>query len=901
MFIIPFTSPEATLANAGGKGVNLARLTQADFNVPDGFIISTNVYRNYVSSNNLDGIILTSLYGIDSESSPEQLEAASAQIRTAFETGKLHENIQSQIRDAYIALDNEQLPPVAVRSSATAEDLPDLSFAGQQDTYLNITDEAQLLKAVVNCWSSLWTARAIGYRARNNIAHEEASLAVIVQKMIMSDVSGVLFTANPLTGLRSESVIDATLGLGEALVSGQITPDHFVVDCVSGAIKEMYLGSKETSTRSKPGGGVENVTENAGTQQTLSEPQLRQLTSVGRDIQKEYGLPQDIEWAFADGNLHILQSRAITSLFPIPQIKERTESGEALPLQIWFSFAAVQGVMGPISPLGRNAIRSTLLAGAYQLFDMHPDPEDVDIFVEAGERLWVKIGDLIRHPTGNHAFNFFLGYIEPSVIQILKPLSTEPALGAGKGKFKFSTLRRLAYFGIPIIRRTAYNMIHPDKARAQFDSDIERTLDTAHIPSVEDRFEGLANVTAFMRNRLTNAFPFLLPRFIPLLGPSMAALNFLRNFSPEIALEVTRGLPNNVTTEMDLALWETAKAIKSDKESEADFRDSDAPDLAHRYMENKLPDVSQTAIARFMEKYGMRGVGEIDFGQPRWREAPEPVMHTLKSYMQITPELAPDVLFAKGEQAAQAAIEQLAEISRKQHGGWFKEKLVRAMAKRLRVLMGTRESPKFFAIRTMGIARKAMLEVGQKFAEAGTINSADDLVFLTLDELEDLAHSSRNTPAENLKHIIAERRANYVRETRRTQVPRVLVSDGRAFYEGIDAGTQSGDTINGSPVSPGVVEGNVHVVLDPRGAQLAPGEILVCPGTDPAWTPLFMTAGGLVTEVGGMMTHGSVVAREYGIPAIVGVHQATTRLKDGQRVRVDGATGKISIVKAESA
>ena len=304
--------------------------------------------------------------------------------------------------------------------------------------------------------------------------------------------------------------------------------------------------------------------------------------------------------------------------------------------------------------------------------------------------------------------------------------------------------------------------------------------------------------------------------------------------------------------------------------------------------------------------------------ETRWREEPTPVMHTLQSYLQIDSAFAPDVVFAKGEKAAQDAIERIAAKVRKEHGGWLKEKIVRAAARRIRLLMGARESPKFFAIRTMGIARKVLLEAGQEFVEAGTIETPNDLIFLNLAELDKLAQSNREAREErqekdlNLsalgglsgsqndfdwKVLIAERRATYERELRRRQVPRVLASDGRAFYEGIGSETDTGDLITGSPVSPGVVEGIVHVVLDPRGTQLAPGEILVCPGTDPAWTPLFMAAGGLVTEVGGMMTHGSVVAREYGIPAVVGVHQATIRLKDGQKIRVDGTQGKIMVLE----
>jgi pyruvate,water dikinase len=387
-----------------------------------------------------------------------------------------------------------------------------------------------------------------------------------------------------------------------------------------------------------------------------------------------------------------------------------------------------------------------------------------------------------------------------------------------------------------------------------------------------------------------------------MIAPTMASLNLIGHLLPGkdagdhgfsmLALEVTRGLPHNVTTEMDLALWETAVSIRQDAASAEMFHTADAQALVFRYRNETLPAAARSAVERFMDMYGMRGIGEIDLGQPRWREDPLPVLQTLQSYLQVEPEFAPDVLFEKGAIAAQEAIERLAAQARRQPGGRIKEKLVRAAARRVRLLMGARESPKFFAVRAMGLVRNVLLEVGQEFTAAGTILRPDDLFFLHVAELEALSHQE----SRDWKTIIESRRLAYERELRRRQVPRVLVSDGRAFYEGVGAGTDTGDSITGSPVSAGVVEGIVHVVLDPHSAWLVPGEILVCPGTDPAWTPLFMAAGGLVMEVGGMMTHGSVVAREYGIPAVVGVHLATLRLKDGQRIRLDGTTGRIEIL-----
>jgi len=894
MAILLFTSAAATLETAGGKGLNLARLTRAGFAVPHGFIISTNAYREFVSANRW----LPTIQAVVTDLSAEDvsaLERASAQIRVAFAAGKMPEETESAIRIAYTHADFEN-KPVAVRSSATAEDLPDLSFAGQQDTYLNVIGAEQLLEAVINCWSSLWTARAIGYRIRNGIDHNEAALAVIVQKMIESEASGVLFTANPLTGLRSESVIDATLGLGEALVSGQVEPDHYVVDTIKHRIVTKTLGAKKISTRAKPGGGVEVIEEDAEAWQALSDEEILQLTGIGQQIQKEYGFPQDIEWAYAENKLYILQSRPITSLYPLPK-----ESFD--PLLIWFSFGTVQGILGAMTPLGQDAIRMAF-SGAGRLFGAQIRYDQTEVLVPAGERLWIKISDVLRNPVGAKIYKTFLGFGEPSVRQILQRLANEPRLDTGKGHIKFSTIGALLGFIFPILGRAVINMHNPQKARLDFQTYIESQLVQPNVTG-DNKFTRLAQRLQFLHAHISTTLYRLLPRFIPLLAPAVVSLDLLprlagtekdiqadHGFSAG-ALEVTRGLPNNVTTEMDLVLWRTANTIRQDHDSLATFRDSDARTLAYRYLSGTLPEAAQTAVADFMQRYGMRGLAEIDMGQPRWREEPNSIMQTLQSYLQISEDMAPDVLFEKGAKAAELAIEQLATQARRGTAGQIKEKIVRALVMRIRMLMGLRESPKFFIIRLMGISRDELLASGEEFVDEGILERRDDLFFLHFNELRALA----NRDSRDWKRLIAERRGTYGRENRRRQIPRVLVSDGRAFHEGIGVLADTDTAISGSPVSPGVAEEIVHIILDPRGARLAPGEILVCPGTDPAWTPLFMAASGLITEVGGMMTHGSVVAREYGIPAVVGVHQGTTRLKDGQRIRIDGTTGKIVVLE----
>ncbi len=882
MLILPFTSVHIDLANAGGKGLNLARLARAGFAVPPGFIVTTNAYQAYVEANQLWTEIQSAIENLMPDD-VDQLERASTRIRSAFTNGTIPVEIEQEIRAAYEDLGSV---PVAVRSSATTEDLPDLSFAGQQDTFLNVRGESELIKAIVDCWSSLWTARAISYRARNGVNHEDAALAVVVQELVESDASGVLFTANPLTGRLNEMVVDATIGLGEALVSGQVEPDHFVVDVLSGRVVEHSIGEKLVSTRLKVGGGVESVESAAIGQPSISEGEVEQLVALGQVVQKEYGSPQDIEWALAGGELYLLQSRPITSLFPVPEVSFD-------PLIVWLSFGSVQGLVGPITPLGRDIINH-LIAGAGRMFRLEVGPDEQKVFESAGERIWARISGFLRHPLGVKLIQPILQYVEPSAGRILGQLIAEPRLGAGTGKFKLSTLARLLYFSLPIMARFIGNVIRPERVRHRFETMLERGITRFQIASDGDRSSRLTNLAAQLRSTFSDVFPALIPAFVPILGPSMGALNLLNKISGEdrtLALAVTRGVPGNVTSEMDLALWRSAVAIRDNADSAKAFKSNDSLSLVAAYRAGTLPPVAQETVSEFMSAYGMRGVGEIDFGQPRWREEPGPIIDTLKRYLEVDPADSPEALFAQGEVAAEAAIEKMVAKASEQSFGWLKARLVRAAARRIRLFIGLRESPKFFIVRLMGLARRELLQIGELYAEDNTISAPGDLAYLTLNELEGLARGERR----GWQGIIASRREAYRFEQRRRQVPRILVSDGRAFYEGLGAQTDTDEVIVGSPVSPGVVEGVVRVVLDARGAELTPGEILVCPGTDPAWTPLLMAAGGLIMEVGGLMTHGSVVAREFGIPAVVGVHQATERLRDGQRVKLDGSTGEILV------
>jgi pyruvate,water dikinase len=718
--------------------------------------------------------------------------------------------------------------------------------------------------------------------------------------MVPSDVSGVLFTANPLTGRRTEMVIDATFGLGEALVSGQVEPDHYVVDVVevatAAAIVDKRLGAKALAIMSQAGGGIERVSVAEGERPAISDEIVLELVSLGGRVAELFGAAQDIEWTLSEGVIYLLQSRPITSLYPLSNgITVSDEQG----LRVLFSFGAIQGMLDPMTPLGRDAIKG-LFAGGGRIFGYQLTPQSQRVILAAGERLYVDMTSPLRHTIGQKMVGNSMGLVEPGTAAALEEFLSETRL-TRSARIRPRTVWRLLKFLAPTAARLLLAMIRPDRRRAKIQNRIERTY-LQH----ESQFEAantLSSRLACFEGMLDEAFPSVFPDFLPAIAGGMMSLNALKRISAHLglsgdeALMITRGMPYNVTTEMDLALWATASAIKADREAAAYFAAADASEASADFLQGRLPEAGQSALESFMQRYGMRGTAEIDLGRARWREEPLPVMRSLQSYLGIEEaDLAPDVVFERGMLAAAAAESRIIEAMMKTRFGRPKALLVHFFSDRMRALAGLRESPKFLIMRLMGIAREALLASGQELVGQEILEEADDIFFLDLTELRELAKGDTvpGRDARAWRQLVATRRGDYQRERRRRQIPRLMLSDGRSYYEGIAAsGAENGDNLVGSPVSPGVVEGIVRVVFDPAQAGLRPGEILVCPGTDPAWTPLFLAAGGLVTEVGGLMTHGSVVAREYGIPAVVGVYEATKRLKTGQKVRIDGGTGVI--------
>ncbi|MFC6085544.1 PEP/pyruvate-binding domain-containing protein [Sphaerisporangium aureirubrum] len=843
----------------GGKAANLGVLTRAGLPVPSGCCLTTEAYGRVADAAGLEDVLaaLAAIAPGDTAALAEQAGRARALMLAAPVPDDIAEAARGAARG-----------PVAVRSSATAEDLPDASFAGQQDTYLNVTGPEAVLDAVRRCWASLWTDRAVAYRAANDIDHGAVRLAVVIQEMVPARVAGVMFTANPVTGRRRETVIDAAPGLGEAVVSGAVNPDHFVVS-PEGRITTRRPGDKAVAVRPLPGGGVERVQGTGTDEPCVTDDQVAALAELGGRVEAHYGAPQDTEWAIdEDGALWLTQARPITTLYPLP-----TRPGVD-GLRVYFCFSLAQGLHRPMTPMGVSVFQA-LAAGARRLYGVRPPTDPV---ISAGMRVFGDVTGIMRSRVGRQVMPRVFDVMEARSAVVVRGLFDDPRLAITHSS-PLPAMRRLFQlarrYRIPV--RVVQALARPDRARTRIAQVGEQLSELLAAPADLSGAGRLDHVERALAGLVPMA-PFIFP------GPAAGFLMFglaarlLRGRSRPGELQtVLRGLPHNVTTEMDMALWHAATRIRAD---EASARALSGPDLPRP---DSLPAVLREELDGFLALYGHRAVAEIDVGVPRWSDDPAHVLGVLANYLRLDdPAMAPDALFERGAREAEAMVEELGR-----RAGGVRGRIVRFALGRTRQLAGYREMPKNYLIVTLAEVRAQLRAVGDELVAGGVLEEAEDVFMLSLAEARAALRGG------DRRELVRERRAEYARESRRRHIPRILLSDGTE-PEAVASAVRADDgTLTGTPASPGSVTGIARVVLDPVGAHLAPGEILVAPSTDPGWTPLFLTAGGLVMEMGGANSHGAVVAREYGIPAVVGVADAVSRIVTGQEITVDGTSGAV--------
>lgn len=881
--VLPLASLDRlSLPIAGGKAANLGELIRAGVPVPGGFVLTTHAYR-MACNHPAFASKLETLATVDPQDRT-RLSSLAAGLRDEILALPMPDEIAEAVVRAY-ETDLEGVP-VAVRSSATAEDLPDASFAGQQDTYLGVLGAAQLLDAVRKCWASLFNERAVAYRADRGIDPRQVALAVVVQRLVDVRTAGVLFTANPVTGRRREAVIDAAFGLGEAVVSGATNPDHFEVRVDTGEIVTRRLGDKRLVIEAVEAGGTRHVERRAAsTESCISDDEARALAKMGARVEAYFESPQDIEWAIdKQGDILVVQSRPITTLYPIPE----GPLSNASDLRVYFSFNVAQGVFQPFTPMGIQFWKAMTAGAACHVGLFDGDLlVGVPLWAVGGERLFLDITGIFRNPLGRKLFQFASSRMEARTGHVMKALASDERfdeIHTPLWKIGTAVLRGLYRTRAPVTLAKA--LAKPDAVPARIMSKVDQVIAVANVPAGSTP---AAYVDAVER-MLRVAGPQFIGTAMPSLFGALVSMLLMRRALGESLSEddvhtLLRSLPNNPTTEMDLELWQLSRRVRADVQARETLLTVAPPELANRYRDRSLPAVLLRNLDDFLKQWGDRGVAEIDMGVPRWRDDPTHILGSLANYLALSDDaFAPDAAFARGALEAEKMAAELGQRARAR--GFVRGNVAAFGIDRVRRLMGAREVPKFGMVRMIAHARALLLETGNLLMREGKLETADDVFFLDISELRDVIGG------KNMHEVIEQRRRDRAREMGRRHVPRVILSDGTEPEVGLSRSTGP-NGLAGTPASAGVVKGKARVVLDPIGAKIEPGEILVAPSTDPGWTPLFLTAAGLVMEMGGSMSHGAVVAREYGIPAVVGVPDATTIIATGQFIVVDGGAGTV--------
>jgi len=856
------------LAEVGGKGINLCKLSLARFPVPPGFVVTTAAYAGFVRENRLGGRIAQLAASID-QGDAAAIDAGSAQIRALFNEHPMPPALAEEILRAYRLLQDAGGQRVAVRSSATAEDLPEASFAGQQDTYLNVRGEEALLRAVQSCWGSLWTARAVAYRAKQKTAAEGLAMAVVVQQMVLADAAGILFTANPVSGARDEIVINAAWGLGEAVVGGEVTPDHIVVEKAGGKIKEMTVSEKAAMTAvTESGTQAVALDDDRRRARVLGDDEVARLAEIGRQIELYYGAPQDIEWAVAAGQFAVLQARPIRGL----EVAGDVEAGRAAEIErlaalaggrrrIWVTHNLGETLRAP-TPLTWDIVRRFMSGGGgfgrfYHDLGYRPSPQVCEEgFLELiGQRIYADPDRLAQLFWGDSPLQYDLEAVlgdnslldqAPTKFDSNKAdgtfvLKLPGILGVMFRSWRISKRLRetvrdhfenavlppyLDYVGRK--RGEDLTRLETPQVCAELEARSARVLDEFGKESLKPGFFGAL------------AFSDLRHMLVQLLGDAEGG---------RLTSALTSGLEGDTTVAQNQLLYRVARG--------------------------------EAAMQEFLDAYGHRTAGEMELAEPRYREDPRQLDATLQAMRRS--DRSPEEIHQEHALLRAEVEKDLPALLARWGGSSFREAIEKNIRQTQR-LLAYRESGKHYLMLGYELVRAAILELARRW------RLGREVFFLRLEELEHFEGRR-----EELLEAAARRQVRW-QSLQRLDMPDVIDSaDLRQL--GLPRQYERAAELKGDAVAAGVAAGTARVVFDPRAARdLGAGYILVCPSTDPGWTPLFVNARGLVVERGGVLSHGAIVARDFGIPAVV-CPGATSRIPDGSAVRLDGNRGLIHLLE----
>ncbi|PAF07392.1 phosphoenolpyruvate synthase [Shouchella clausii] len=854
---------EKQLLLVGGKGLNLGELSKIQgIQVPEGFCVTTTGFQKVIKQNETFQALLDQLARAKVEDR-DQIGEISRKIRELILEVEIPSDVVKAVAH-YLSQFGEK-HAYAVRSSATAEDLPHASFAGQQDTYLNIIGKESILQHISKCWASLFTERAVIYRMQNGFDHSQVYLSVIVQKMVFPQASGILFTADPMTSNRKVLSIDAGFGLGEALVSGLVSADCYKVR--EDQIVDKRIATKKLAIYGREEGGTETQQIDPDQQktQTLTDQQILQLARIGRQIEAHFGQPQDIEWCLTGDTFYIVQSRPITTLYPIPEANDQEN-------HVYLSVGHQQMMTDPIKPLGLSF---------YLLITPAP-------MRKAGGRLFVDVSPRLTTRAGREALLNTVGsdpltksalmtVIERDYIKLLPNDQAAPLPGSSHTDMpeQFETDPTIVSKLIKRSQTSIEQLKQNIQAKSGLDlfdfilEDIEQLKKILFDPQSTAVFMAAINATTWINENMNEW-----------LGE--------KNAADTLSLSV----PHNITSEMGLALMDVADVIRPYPEV-IDY-------LQHAKEDNFLDELvkfdggqeARNAIDAYLDKYGMRCPGEIDITRTRWSEKPITLVPMILSHINNFEPNEGNRKFEQGRRVALEKEQELINRLKQLPDGEQKAKETKQRIDLIRNFIGYREYPKYGIVSRYFVYKQALLKEAEQLVQAGVIQEKEDIYYLTFEELHEVARTKKTDD-----QIINKRKDEYKRYEKLTP-PRVITSDGEIITGAYKQANLPANAIAGLAVSTGVIEGRARVILNIENADLEDGDILVTSFTDPGWTPLFVSIKCLVTEVGGLMTHGAVIAREYGLPAVVGVENATKLIKDGQKIRVNGTDGYVEILNS---
>ncbi|GIN88759.1 putative phosphoenolpyruvate synthase [Heyndrickxia sporothermodurans] len=862
--VLGFQEIEKTkLLLVGGKGLNLGELSKIQgIQVPEGFCITTVGYQKAIEQNETFQALLNQLTMLKIEDR-DQIGEISGKIRQLIMEVEIPSDVVKAVAHYLTQFGDEHA--YAVRSSATAEDLPHASFAGQQDTYLNIIGKEAILQHISKCWASLFTDRAVIYRMQNGFDHSEVYLSVIVQRMVFPQASGIMFTADPITSNRKLLTIDASFGLGEALVSGLVSADCYKVQ--EGEIVDKRIATKKLAIYGRNVGGIEthDIAPDQQEKQTLTDQQILQLARIGRQIETYFGCPQDIEWCLDDDTFYIVQSRPITTLFPIPEANDQEN-------HVYISVGHQQMMTDVMKPLGLSFFLLTT-----------PAP-----MRKAGGRLFVDVTHQLASPVSRNNLLNAMGQHDPLMKDALMNIIE-------RGDFIRSLPNDTT---APNPTRGNTDMLAQIENNASIVSDfiqrsqtsIEELKQNIQTKSGSDLFDFILEDIQELKKILFD--PQSSAVFMAAINASTWINEKMNEWLGEknAADTLSQSVPNNITSEMGLELLDVADVIRPYPEV-MDY-------LQHVKDDNFLNELvkfgggqeARAAIIAFLNKYGMRCAGEIDITKTRWSEKPITLVPVILGNIKNFDPNESNRKFEQGRQEALKKEQELLDRLKQLPDGEQKSKETKRMIDLIRNFIGYREYPKYGMVNRYFLYKKALLKEAKQLVKANVIREKEDIYYLTFEELRKVVLTNK------LDYEIISKRKNEYKLYEKLTPPRVITSDGEIIAGKYKRENLPAEAIVGLPVSSGVIEGRARIILNMEDADLEDGDILVTSYTDPSWTPLFVSIKGLVTEVGGLMTHGAVIAREYGLPAVVGVENATKMIRDGQRIRVHGTEGYIEIL-----